>query len=284
MTLLDEKVVLITGAARGIGFAIAQKFAQEGARLILADSGVDPRGNNEDAKVVEAAAATLKSEFPQLELMTYAGDLTQPPAVQTLFSEAQARWGGVDVLIHSAGTVRDRSLFDMELEDFTAVVNNKLISAFVCSQAFARAAKRSRKGGSIVLLSGISGFLGNLGQANESSAQAALYGLARTSSIELQKWGVRVNVIAPLAKTRLTEDLPMFEKVEGTIEAKHVAPAALFFASELSQSISGKVLSVAGGRMSAFALSESQGRMKEADGGIWTPEEIAENFESLSRA
>ena len=108
--------------------------------------------------------------------------------------------------------------------------------------------------------------------------------MARTASIELQKWGVRVNLIAPLAKTRLTEDLPMFEKVEGTIEAKHVAPAALFLASELSSSISGKVLSVAGGRMSAFALAESQGRMKEADGGLWTPEEIAENFESLSRA
>ena len=284
MTLLDEKVVLITGAARGIGFAIAQKFASEGAQLILADSGVDPRGKNPSPEVIEGAAATLKKEFPELELMTSAADLSQPEEVKQLFGAANERWGRVDVLVHSAGTVRDRSIFDMELEDFTSVVNNKLVSAFLCTQAFARVVKRSRTGGSIIFLGGISGFLGNLGQANESSAQAALYGLARTASIELQKWSVRVNLIAPLAKTRLTEDLPMFEKVEGTIEAKHVAPAALFLASELSSAVSGKVLSVAGGRMSAFALAESQGRMKEADAGLWTPEEIADNFESLTRA
>ncbi len=284
MTLLDEKVVLITGAARGIGFAIAQKFAEEGAHLILADSGVDPRGKNASSEVVQGAAATLKKQFPELQIVSSAADLTSPEEVKQLFVDATERWGRVDVLVHSAGTVRDRSIFDMELEDFTSVVNNKLVSAFLCTQAFARVVKRSRTGGSIIFLGGISGFLGNLGQANESSAQAALYGLARTASIELQKWSVRVNLIAPLAKTRLTEDLPMFEKVEGTIEAKHVAPAALFLASELSSAVSGKVLSVAGGRMSAFALAESQGRMKEADAGLWTPEEIADNFESLTRA
>jgi hypothetical protein len=97
-----------------------------------------------------------------------------------------------------------------------------------------------------------------------------------------QKLGV-LNALAAIAKTRLTEDLPMFEKVEGSMSPAHVAPAALFLASELSSEISGTVLSVAGGRISTFELAESQGRLKEADNGIWTPEQIAENYDSIAR-
>ena len=125
--------------------------------------------------------------------------------------------------------------------------------------------------------------LGNLGQINESSAKAGIYGLTRTASIELQKYGIRVNALAAIAKTRLTEDLPMFEKTGDSMSAAHIAPAALFLASELSSELSGTVLSVTGGRISTFELSESQGRLKEAEGGIWTPAEIAENYDSIAR-
>src|SRR5690606_16867132 len=103
-----------------------------------------------------------------------------------------------------------------------------------------------------------------LGQINESSAKAGIYGLTRTASIELQKFGIRVNALAAIAKTRLTEDLPMFEKVGNTLDARHIAPAALFLASSLADDLSGTVLSVAGGRISTFELAESQGRIKEA--------------------
>src|SRR5690606_28295877 len=128
-----------------------------------------------------------------------------------------------------------------------------------------------------------SGLLGTWGQANESAAKAGVYGFTRTASIELQKFGITVNAIAPIARTRLTEDLPMFEKVEGTMEPEHIAPAAVYLVSELSEGLSGTVLSVAGGRMATIFLAESQGRVKEADGGVWTPQEIAENYGSISR-
>jgi NAD(P)-dependent dehydrogenase (short-subunit alcohol dehydrogenase family) len=132
-------------------------------------------------------------------------------------------------------------------------------------------------------MTGVSGMLGNMGQLNESTSKAGIYGLTRTASIELQRFRIRVNAIAPIARTRLTEDLPMFEKVSGTLEAKHVAPAAVFLASSLSEDLSGTVLSVAGGRLSCFELAESQGRIKEADEGVWTPEQIAEHYDSIAR-
>jgi len=147
----------------------------------------------------------------------------------------------------------------------------------------ARALRKARASGSIINMTSVSGMLGNLGQINESAAKAGIYGLTRTASIELQKYGVRANAISAIAKTRLTEDLPMFEKAGDSMSPAHVAPAALFLGSDLSAELSGTVLSVAGGRISTFELAESQGRLKEAEGGLWTPWEIAENYDSIAK-
>jgi len=125
--------------------------------------------------------------------------------------------------------------------------------------------------------------LGNFGQSNYAAAKAGIYGLTRTASIELQRYGVRVNAVAPIAKTRLTEDLPMFQKIEDTLSPDHVAPAHLFLASELSREVTGVVLAVAGARMSVFKVVESPGKYKESEAGVWTADEIAEHFESISK-
>jgi NAD(P)-dependent dehydrogenase (short-subunit alcohol dehydrogenase family) len=158
-----------------------------------------------------------------------------------------------------------------------------LRGSFLVTQAVARRLRKARAPGSFINMTSTSGMLGNLGQINESSAKAGIYGLTRTASIELQKYGIRVNALAAIAKTRLTEDLPMFEKTGDSMSAAHIAPAALFLASELSSDVSGTVLSVTGGRISTFELRESQGRLKEADGGVWTPAEIAEHYDSIAR-
>src|SRR5690606_14811428 len=160
------------------------------------------------------------------------------------------------------------------------VVRTHLQGTFLMTQAVARALRKARASGSIINMTSVSGMLGNLGQINESAAKAGIYGLTRTASIELQKYGVRANAISAIAKTRLTEDLPMFEKAGDSMSPAHVAPAALFLGSDLSAELSGTVLNVAGGRISTFELAESQGRLKEAEGGLWTPWEIAENYDS----
>ena len=279
--LLRDQIALVTGGARGIGFEIARAFAEHGAKLIVNDLGCSRDGRDPDPKVVRDAGDELRSLGATV--LTDTGDVSDPQDAEKLFDQATQEYGRVDLLVNNASIISDKNLFDLELDEWDRVIQVNLRSAFLCTQLFARICRRNKSRGAIINMTSVSGLLGNLGQINESSAKAGIYGLTRTASIELQRYRIRVNAIAPIAKTRLTEDLPMFEKVSGTLEAKHVAPAALFLASHLSEDLSGTVLSVAGGRISCFELSESQGRVKEADDGVWTPGEIADHYESIAR-
>lgn len=279
--LLLQQVAIVTGGGRGIGLAIARALGRAGARLVLNDLGCDRTGALPDPHVVEAAAAELRSEG--LDVVTDAGDISDPEQAEQLMKRAEQEYGGAHLLVNNAGIIADKSLFELPILDWDRVLATHLRGTFLCTQAFARLLRKKRTPGAIINTSSTSGMLGNVGQINESTAKAGVYGLTRTASIELQKFGIRVNAIAPLARTRLTEELPMFEKVQDTLEAEHVAPVAVYLASELCEGLSGMLLSVAGGRISTFELVESQGRIKEADGGIWTPEEIAEHFDSICR-
>jgi NAD(P)-dependent dehydrogenase (short-subunit alcohol dehydrogenase family) len=279
--LLHGKTAVITGGARGIGLEIARAFARQGANLALSDLGCDRQGEGSDPEVVEAAAATLRGAGSKV--LTHAGDVSDEAVATELMDRAWEEFGQIDVVVNNAGIIYDKSLFDLPLEAWDRVLRTHLRGTFLCTRSVALLWKKGRRGGSIINMTSTSGMLGNLGQINESTAKAGIYGLTRTASIELQKYRVRVNALSAIAKTRLTEDLPMFEKVGDTLSAAHIAPAALFLASDLSEDLSGTVLSVAGGRISTFELTESQGRIKEADGGIWTPEEIAENYDSIAR-
>ncbi|HEX2673767.1 MAG TPA: SDR family oxidoreductase, partial [Polyangiaceae bacterium] len=154
--------------------------------------------------------------------------------------------------------------------------------SFFCTQAAAQKMKEQGSG-SIINTSSVSGMLGNFGQANYAAAKAGIYGLTRTASIELQRYGIRVNAVAPIAKTRMTEDLPMFETIEDSLSPEHVAPAHLFLASSLSHDVTGVVLAVAGARVSVFKVVESPGKYKESEGGVWSAQEIADHFESISK-
>ena len=137
--------------------------------------------------------------------------------------------------------------------------------------------------GRIVNTTSAAGLLGNFGQSNASAAAAGVYGLTRSAAIELQRHGIMVNAVAPLAKTRQTEELPMFQKTSA-LSPEHVAPVYLFLASDLASEVTGQVLTVAGSRIAVYRLLESSGRFKEDGDGLWTAEEIAEQFSELSRA
>lgn len=281
MGLLDDKVAVVTGAGNGIGRAIARAFAKEGARVVVNDVGCDRHGRGADPAIAEKVTQELQNEG--FAAVASAHSVTEPEQVEQLVELAIEKYSGVDILVNSAGIIDDASLFDMTDEQWESVLRNHLTGAFSCTRAVARHMRRQKRGGSIINMTSISGMLGNLGQLNESAAKAGVYGLTRTASIELQKYRILVNAIAPIARTRLTEDLPMFEKVRGTLEPEHVAPVAVYLASDLCEGLSGTVLSVAGGRLSTYELAESQGRVKEVDGGVWTPQEIADHYESISR-
>jgi len=281
MNLLDGKVALITGAGHGIGRATARLFAQHGARLVINDLGGARDGSGQD----QSAADELVKELGELGAQAVANyaNIATADGASSAVAQAVSTYGALDVLINNAGIVRDKTLLKMDLAQWESVLAVHLTGSFLCLQAAAAVMKDRGEGGSIINTTSVSGMLGNFGQANYSAAKAGVYGLTRTASIELQRYKIRVNAVAPLAKTRMTEDLPLFEKIEHTLTPEHVAPAHLFLASDLSRDISGVVLSVAGGRLSTYKVVETAGKYKEADAGVWTAAEIAEHFGTISK-
>jgi NAD(P)-dependent dehydrogenase (short-subunit alcohol dehydrogenase family) len=281
MGLLDGKVAIVTGAGGGIGRAEARLFAREGARVVVNDvggardgAGADPTAAEEVvAEIIDTGAVAVASHE---SVVTMAG-------AAALVKKAVDAFGRVDVLVNNAGILRDKSFLKMDEAMWDAVIDVHLKGTFLCSQVFAKQVVAQGGGGRVVNTTSVSGMLGNFGQANYSAAKAGIYGLTRTMSIELQKHRITVNAIAPIAKTRMTEDLPMFQGVD-SLTPEHIAPSALFLASDLCADRTGHVLAVAGARVYAFKVVETPGRFKETANGVWTAQEIAESWDGIVKA
>jgi NAD(P)-dependent dehydrogenase (short-subunit alcohol dehydrogenase family) len=278
MGLLDGKVVIITGAGGGIGRAHARLFAQQGAKLVVNDVGGARDGAGNDSSAANAVVEEIRAAGGNA--VANHDSVATADGAGSLVETAVKAFGRVDVLVNNAGILRDKSFLKMDEGMWDAVIAVHLKGSFLCSQLFAKQVVTQGGGGRIVNTTSVSGMLGNFGQANYSAAKAGIYGLTRTTSIELQKHRITVNAIAPIAKTRMTEDLPMFQGVD-TLTAEHIAPAVLFLASDLCGDRTGHVLAAAGARMYAFKVVETPGRFKEAAGGVWTPEEIAESWDQI---
>ncbi|MDB5214787.1 MAG: Oxidoreductase, short chain dehydrogenase/reductase family [Myxococcaceae bacterium] len=281
MALLDGKVAIITGAGNGIGRAHALLFAKEGASIVVNDVGGARDGTGSDANaadvvVKEIVAAGGKAVASHESVATTEG-------ANAIVKRAVDSFGKADILVNNAGILRDKTFLKMDEAMWDAVITVHLKGTFLCSQAFVKQAIAQGQGARIVNTTSVSGMMGNFGQANYAAAKAGIYGLTRTMSIELQKHKITVNALAPIAKTRLTEDLPMFQGVE-TMTAEHISPAALFLASDLCGDRTGHVLAVAGARLYAFKVIETPGKFKDDAQGVWTPQEIAENWDAIVKA
>jgi NAD(P)-dependent dehydrogenase (short-subunit alcohol dehydrogenase family) len=280
MGLLDGKSAIVTGAGHGIGRATALLFAREGARVVVNDAGTSRAGEGQahgdaDAVVAEIVAAGGVAVPSYESVATLEG-------ARAVVETAVRAHGALDVLVNNAGILRDKTLLNLTPGDWQAVLDVHLTGTFLCTQAAAVHMKEQRSG-RIVNTTSVSGLLGNFGQSNYSAAKAGIYGFTRTASIELQRYGITVNAVAPIAKTRMTEDLPMFAKIADTLSPEHVAPAHLFLASELCGERTGIVLAVAGARISIYKVVESAGRFKEGESGIWTAEEIERHFDAIAK-
>jgi len=280
MGLLEGKVAIITGAGGGIGRAEALLFAREGAKVVVNDLGGARDGSGSDDAMASKVVAEIVAAGGQA--VANFDSVATPEGAARIVKTAVDAFGRVDVLVNNAGILRDKTLLKMDEAMWDVVIAVHLKGTFLCTQAAVKQMVAQGGGGRIVNTTSVSGMMGNFGQANYAAAKAGIYGLTRTAAIELQKQRITVNAIAPIAKTRLTEDLPMFQTGMDALTPDHVAPAALFLGSDLCADRTGHVLAVAGARMYVFKVVESAGKFKD-EHAPWTANEIAENWESIAK-
>ena len=244
MALLAGRVAVITGGAQGLGFAIAEQFIAEGARVLLGDLNID------DTRA--AAQALGGSEVAR----AVACDVTSASEVDRLIAAAVEEFGSVDVMVNNAGITRDATLRKMTEQQFDDVISVHLKGTWNGTRS-AAAIMREQGSGAIINMSSISGKVGFVGQTNYSAAKAGIIGLTKAAAKELAHLGVRVNAIAPgLIRSAMTETMPqriwdakLAEVPMGRAgEPSEVAAVALFLASDLSSYMTGTVLEVTGGR------------------------------------
>jgi NAD(P)-dependent dehydrogenase (short-subunit alcohol dehydrogenase family) len=281
--LLENKVAIITGSGNGIGRAHALLFAREGAKVLVNDLGGARDGSGDDASAAEKVVAEIRAAGGTASANH--DNVATAAGAAAIVKSAMDAFGRVDVVVNNAGILRDKTFLKMEEASFDAVIAVHLKGTFLVSQAAVKQMVAQGEGGRVVNTTSVSGMMGNFGQANYAAAKAGVYGLTRTMSIELQKHRITVNALAPIAKTRMTEDLPMFQHGRDALTPEAIAPGALFLASSLCGDRTGYVLAVAGARMYAFKVVETAGKFKDdapnADGSVWTPEEIAEHWDAI---
>ncbi len=243
--MLEGKVALVTGGSRGIGRAIALKFAAEGADVAILYAG----------NTTAAGETALEIEKLGRRALVLQCDVADLAAVDAAVKETLGALGGIDILVNNAGIVRDKLVLSMKREDFDAVVDTNLGGCFntvkACYSHFMK-----KRAGRIINISSVVGLMGNAGQANYAAAKAGLIGLTKSVAKELAARGVTCNAIAPgFIETEMTDELSekAREAMLGLIPAKRagsaeeVANAALFLASDLAAYITGEVLRVDGG-------------------------------------
>ena len=243
--LLEGQTAVVTGASRGIGRAIALRFASEGALVAVNYQGSKERAEAVKAEIEEQGGTAL----------LYQCNVADFAACEEFLKAVTEQTGRLDILVNNAGITRDGLLMRMSEEDYDAVLNTNLKGTFNCIR-FASRQMLKQKSGRIINISSVSGVLGNAGQANYSASKAGIIGLTKSAARELASRGITVNAIAPgFVNTEMTEGLS--EKVkEGAVaqiplgkfgEPEDIAEAALFLASKGAGYMTGQVLHVDGG-------------------------------------
>jgi NAD(P)-dependent dehydrogenase (short-subunit alcohol dehydrogenase family) len=275
--IVAGKVAIVTGGGRGIGRAIAMLLAHEGARVVVCDIGASLQGEGTDFSPAQDTVAAIQKSGGEAIASTLS--IVEPKSAEAIVRAALDAFGRVDILVNNAGILRDVIFHKMSWSDWSDVINVHLNGAFKMSRAVA-GHFREQKSGVYVHMTSTSGLVGNFGQANYMAAKMGIVGLSRGIALDMARFNVRSNCIAPFAWTRMIESIPaQTEDEKRRIKAfqemtpEKIAPLAVYLGSDAAAGVSGQILSVRNNEVFLFNQPRPVRTIHRSDG--WTPEKLA---------
>jgi NAD(P)-dependent dehydrogenase (short-subunit alcohol dehydrogenase family) len=279
---LGGKVAIVTGSGRGIGRAIAMRLARERVRVVINDIGCSPNGIGQDPSVADATVAEIRAMGG--EAIADHHDVGRRSEVEALFRSAIEAFGRVDILVSNAGIVREGAIKDITDEDWQAQLRTMLDGTFLCTQQFVRHVKGRGGPGRVLMVSSMLGLQGASQVAAYCAAKGAIFGFAFSAAQELAELGITVNVLSPMAYTRLTAGLPLmdFPNAEQLMSPDFCSDISAYLLSDAASHLTGQVIHEQGSQLSAFKISMTEG-VAPRNGDHWSPEEIRDRWGEIVR-
>jgi len=282
MALLSGKVAVVTGAGGGLGRCHALALAQEGAKVVVNDLGGARDGSGKGG---HGMADQVVDEIRKAggEAVANYDSVSSVAGGEGIVRSALDAFGKLDICVNNAGILRDKTLAKLTEDLWDPVVDVHLKGTYCVSRPAFNHMKERGQGGVIINTSSTSGLNGNFGQSNYGAAKAGIWGFSRCLALEGQRNQIRVFVLAPVALTRLTEDLAgmQAEDMKQRLDPALVSPLVVYLASDLAKDQTGTTFFVGGGRIAEMRMVTAKGVSKTDDGGRWTPEEIAARMSEI---
>jgi len=277
---LEGKVMLVTGAGRGIGRDIARLAAAQGAAVVVNDLGGSTDGEGADAGPAEAVVAEIRAAGGRA--IANPDSVAEPAGAERIVKAALDHFGRIDCVVNNAGILRDRIFYRMSQVDWELVIDVHLKGSFNVARAAANHF-REQQSGSFVHLTSTSGLVGNFGQANYAAAKMGIVGLSKSIALDMARFNVRSNCLSPFAWSRLIGTIPTqtseeqarVERVK-TMTAEKIAPLAVFLASDLAKDVTGQIFAVRKNEVFLMSQPRPLRSMQRSDG--WTPQTLAEHM------
>jgi NAD(P)-dependent dehydrogenase (short-subunit alcohol dehydrogenase family) len=277
---VSGKVAIVTGAGRGIGRGIALLLAKEGARVVVCDIGASLEGAGTDASPAHDVVEEIKKAGGEAIASTLS--IAEPKNADEIVKAALTAFGRVDILVNNAGILRDRIFHRMSWSDWSDVLAVHLNGSFNMSRACA-VHFREQNSGSVVHMTSTSALVGNFGQANYMAAKFGIVGLSRGIALDMQRFKVRSNCIAPFAWTRMIDSIPAATPGEKERVARmqqmtpeKIAPLTVYLGSDAAEEISGQIFGVRNNEIFLFSQPRPVRTVHRSDG--WTPDKIAQQL------
>ena len=279
MGMVDGKVAIVTGAGGGLGKEHALLLAKEGASVVVNDLGGARDGTGAGTSMADGVVEEIKAAGGSA-VANY-GSVTDENAASEMVKTALDNFGRIDILINNAGILRDRSFKNMTDAEWDAVIDVHLRGAYLATKRVWDQMLQQGEGGRIIMTSSTSGLIGNYGQTNYGAAKAGLAGFMRVLALEGMKYGVTVNVLAPGALSRMTEDLiPETDEVAEKMDPAKVSPTVVWLCSDDAAKVTGRQFCVSGNRVSLLSWQVDTITEKDSMESAWTVEEIGEAMEN----